>query len=147
MIHLKKIIFLLIPCFIMFTSCKKLADQVTQTQLEKYFEANVLNRDFIITVATDSSSDLTPNYSGYVFVLLKTDYYHGPLRVTKGSNVYMGSWVANEDFGKLDISLPDPPAEFAFLTRSWRFTSKNLPILKLAPWGSNAPIALTMYRQ
>ncbi len=147
MIHLKKIVVLLIPCLVIFTSCKKLKQRITETQLEKYFEANVLNRDFIITLATDSSSDLTANYSGYVFVLSKTDYYHGPLKVSKGANVYMGTWLANEDFSKLDINLPDPPVEFAFLTRSWRFTSKNLPSLKFAPWGSSAPIALDMLRQ
>lgn len=147
MSQLKKISFLLISLLVIFASCKKLVDKVTETQLEKYFEANVLNRDFIITRATDSTSDFTSDYSGYVFVLLKTDYYHGPLKVTKGSNVYMGAWAANEDFGKLDITLPDMPSAFVFLTRSWRFTSKNLPELKFAPWGSNAQIALNMYRQ
>ncbi|MDQ6762561.1 MAG: hypothetical protein M3015_08025 [Bacteroidota bacterium] len=147
MFRLKKILLLLIPALVIFTSCKKLADRVTETQLEKYFETNVLNRDFIITLATDSTADFTTDYNGYVFVLLKTDYYHGPLKVTKGTNVYLGTWMANEDFGKLDISLPDMPPEFIFLTRSWRFTSKNLPTLKFAPWGSNAPIELNMYRQ
>ena len=147
MVSLKKILFLVVPFLVVFTSCKKLADKITETQLEKYFEANVLNRDFIITLAKDSTSDITTTYSGYTFVLLKTDYYHGPLKVTKGSNVYMGTWAANEDFGKLDITLPAMPPEFVFLTRSWRFTSKNLPELKFAPWGSNANIALTMYRQ
>lgn len=147
MSQLKKILFLIVPCFVIFASCKKLVDKVTETQLEKYFEANVLNRDFIITLATDSTSDFTTDYNGYVFVLLKTDYYHGPLKVTKGSNVYMGTWVVNGDFGKLDIALPAMPPEFIFLTRSWRFTSKNLPELKFAPWGSNAQVALTMYRQ
>ncbi|MEO6637240.1 MAG: hypothetical protein ABIN25_03120 [Ginsengibacter sp.] len=144
---MKKIIFLLIPCAVVFISCKKLVENITETQLEKYYEANVLNRDFIITRATDSSANFTTDYNGYVFVLLKTDYYHGPLKVTKGTNLYMGTWVANEDFGKLDISLPNPPAEFAFLNRSWRFISKNLPTLKFAPWGSNAPIELDMLRQ
>lgn len=147
MSQLKKILFFIIPSLVIFTSCKKAKDHITETQLEKYFEANVLNRDFIITLATDSASDFTTDYNGYIFVLLKTDYYHGPLKVTKGSNVYMGTWAANEDFGKLDIALPAMPPEFIFLTRSWRFTSKNLPELKFAPWGSNAQIALTMYRQ
>ncbi len=147
MSRFKKISFLLITLLVIFASCKKLVDKVTETQLEKYFEANVLNRDFIITLATDSTSDFTKDYDGYVFVLQKTDYYHGPLKVTKGSNVYLGTWAANEDFGKLDIALPSMPPEFVFLTRSWRFTSKNLPELKFAPWGSNAQVALTMYRQ
>ena len=127
-------------------SCKK-AGSLNNPLLEQYFETNVLNRNFTVSLAQDSSADLTSNYSGEVFILLKTDFYHGDLQATKNGIVYTGSWSCNDDYSKLTITLPNPPSEFVFLTREWRFTSKNLPTMKLAPWGSMAPIALNMYRQ
>lgn len=134
--------------FLLFSSaCKKSSDIANNPILEQYFEANVLNSNFVVSLAVDSSTDITSDYSGDVFVLKKTDFYHGPLQATKGGVVYTGSWSCNSDYGQLIITLPNPPAEFAFLSRSWRFTSKNLPTMALAPWGSNAPIVLHMYRQ
>lgn len=140
----KSISFVLISFSLLFISCKK---NETSTILERYFETNVLNSEFIVSLATDSTADLTDNYNGYVFVLLKNDLYHGPLQAKKNGIIYEGSWSSNSDYGKLTISLPDTPLEFAFLNRSWRFTSKSLPTLKLAPWGSDAPIQLNMLRQ
>ncbi len=147
MVQLKNILLTILFILLLFASCKKAGDLVNNPLLEQYFETNVLNRDFIVSLATDNSSDITANYTGYTFVLLKTDYYHGPLKATVGSTVYMGTWSSNEDYSKLDISLPVPPAEFSFLSRPWRFTSKNFPTLKLAPWGSTEALELNMYRQ
>ncbi len=127
-------------------SCKK-GGSLNNPLLEQYFATNVLNRNFIVSLALDSSADLTSSYSGETFILLETDSYHGDLQATKNGTVYTGSWSCNDDYSKLTITLPNPPSEFSFLTREWRFTSKNLPTMKLAPWGSTAPIALNMYRQ
>jgi len=107
----------------------------------------VLNKNFIVVYATDTSVDITSRYNGYTFVLLKTDYYHGPLEVTKNSVLLTGSWSSNDDYSKLVITLPGIPPEFIFLNRQWRFTSKSIPVLKLAPWGSSAPVVLHMLRQ
>jgi hypothetical protein len=128
-------------------SCKKVLSSVNKTLAEQYFETNILTKNFIVTVATDSSADITSDYAGEIFVLLKTDLYHGPLQATKNGVVYNGTWSANSDYGQLIITLPNPPAEFVFLSRAWRFTSKNVPTMALAPWGSTAPIALQMTRQ
>jgi hypothetical protein len=128
-------------------SCKKNGSSSNNVLLEQYFEANVLNKNFTVSLATDNGTDLTANYNGYVFMLLKDDYFHGPLQASKGGSVYTGSWSCNDDYGKLTIVLPDSPAEFKFLTREWRFTSKNLPTLKLAPWGSTQAVVLHMHRQ
>jgi len=137
-----------ILCFMLLgISCKKFTDASNNPLLEQYFETNVLNRNFVVSLAKDSSNDITSNYSGDVFVLLKTDLYHGPLQATKGGIVFTGSWSCNSDYSQLVIALPNSPSEFVFLTRKWRFTSKNLPTMKLAPWGSSAPVALNMYRQ
>lgn len=126
-------------------ACKK---PLKETLAEKFFNENVLNRDFIITHANDEGNIITSQYEGYTFHLKKgADYYGGPMIVTRNGTTYTGSWKSNEDFGKLEILLPAPPTEFIFLTRHWRFTSKNLPTLKFAPWGSNAQIELTMQRQ
>ncbi|MEP7251062.1 MAG: hypothetical protein ABI683_01745 [Ginsengibacter sp.] len=143
----KKIITVVIFIFVVFNSCKKASDLVDNPLLQQYFETNVLNRDFTVSLATDSTTDLTPDYGGYIFVLLKTDYYHGPLKATKAGIVYTGTWSSNEDYSRLDITLPVPPDEFIFLNRAWRFTSKGFPTMKLAPWGSTKPLVLNMYRQ
>ena len=128
-------------------SCKKNGDSGTNALLEQYFETNVLNRNFTVSLAQDNGTDLTANYSGYVFVLLKTDFYHGPLQATKSGTIYNGTWSSNNDYSKLVITLSSPPSEFGFLSREWKFTSKNFPTLKLAPWGSSQALVLYMYRQ
>lgn len=137
---------LLISVVILF-SCKKTIQSLQQSTLEKYFSMYVIGSDFTVTLAKDSSHDITNLYGGYTFVLLKTDLYHGPLKATIGQNEYMGTWATNDDYSKLDISLPDSIPEFRFLSRSWRFTKKTNPTLELAPWGSDEPITLYMTRQ
>lgn len=127
-----------------FLACNK--EKNTGTKYEKLFEQNFLNRNFVITLARDHGTDLTAKYAGYKFILLKTDYYHGALKVVKGTDVYTGSWSTNDDYGKLDIELPVVPQEFVFLSRSWRFTSKGIPILKFAPWGGSSEVVLEMKR-
>ena len=135
-----------------FTSCsKELTDAVngtgTSSALEKYFEDNVLNQNFVVNKATNNGTDLTANYNGYTFKLLKTDYYKGPLQATKGTTTITGSWSSNSDYSKLVITLPASPTEFVFLTREWRFTKKVPPQLELAPWGTTDPVVLHMLRQ
>lgn len=137
---------LLFLSLVLLFSCKK-EDTSRNKLLEQYFENNVLNTPFIVSFARDNTTDLTSNYDGYTFVLLKEDFYHGPMKVTKNGTEYTGSWSSNDDYGKLVITLSSPPSEFDFLSREWRFTSKNLPTLKLAPWGSTEDIELFMLRQ
>lgn len=127
-------------------SCGK-PNPETSLPLQQFFETNILNRNFVVTLAQDSSGNITSDYNGYVFVLLKTDFYHGPLKATKGSTEYDGTWSADSDYGKLTITLPDSPPEFQFLTRSWRFIKKDIPTLQLAPWGTSQPYLLNMTRQ
>ncbi|MEO5648505.1 MAG: hypothetical protein ABIR03_01125 [Ginsengibacter sp.] len=143
---MKKNALLLLFSFLLLMSCKKSAEG-GNALLEQYFENNILNRNFIVSLATDNSTNLTPNYNGYIFVLLKTDFYHGPLKATKNNIVYEGTWSSNDDYSKLTIKLPATPSEFGFLTRDWRFTSKSLPVLKLAPWYTRDPQVLNMTRQ
>jgi hypothetical protein len=136
----------LVPIVLTF-SCKKSIDSISQSLLEKYFEKYIIGSDFVVTLAKDSTSDITANYKDYKFVLLETDLYHGPLKAVKGNNEYMGTWKTNEDYSKLDISLPDSIPVFRFLSRSWKFTKKENPTLQLAPWVSSYPIVLHMTRQ
>lgn len=132
------------------SGCKKAKEDATEDILQQYFEQNILNRDFIVHLATDNATDLTSQYDGYKFKLTKTtSYYDGPMTASKnGVVLFTGTWTSNEDFGKLIINLNQPsvPAEFVFLNRSWRFTEKAFPVMKLAPWGSSAPIVLHMER-
>ena len=151
-LYLRNRVFLFLISSIFFISCAKdLQDAVngtgTSSILEQYFEANVLNQPFIINLATNNGVDITSNYNGYVFKMLKTDYYHGPAQVTKGTSTYTGTWSSNSDYSKLVITLPTTPSEFVFLTREWKFTKKNPPQLELAPWGSTEPLVLHMLRQ
>jgi len=133
----------LVLCF----SCKKTLQNLDQSLLQKYFEKYVIGSDFVVSLAVDSTTDITSMYTGYKFVLLETDLYHGPLKATNGSSQYYGTWTTNSDYSKLDISLPDSIPGFPFLSRSWRFTKKENPTLQLAPWGSTAPLVLHMTRQ
>jgi hypothetical protein len=142
----KAIFLMLISGILLFAACKKgIGDN--NPLLEKYFETNILTRNFVVSLAKDSTSDMTANYNGYIFVLLKEDLYHGPMTAQKDGLIYDGTWSSNSDYSKLIITLPAAPPEFKFLTRSWRFTSKNLPTLKLAPWGSDDPVVLNMLRK
>jgi hypothetical protein len=144
--------FLILIFFVCFSSCHKdLQNAVngtgTSPLLEQYFEANVLNQPFIINLATNNGVDITGSYNGYVFKMLKTDYYHGPAQATKGTTTYTGTWSSNSDYSKLVITLPTSPSEFVFLNREWKFTKKNPPQLELAPWGTTEALVLHMLKQ
>jgi hypothetical protein len=142
------IIALLIATLLLATSCEKAKDTYVTNVLEQYFETNILNRDFIVNYASNDSIDITSQYNGWVFRLLKNTYYDGPMTATKNGTVITGTWTSNEDFGKLVINLTQPniPSEFNFLNRQWRFTSKAIPIMKLAPWGTTDPKVVHMQR-
>ena len=144
-VQLIKIIWFFVAS-LFFISCKK-GETSGGSLLEQYFETNVLNKNFIVSFASDHGTNLTTNYADYTFRLLKTDFYHGPLEAQKNSTIITGTWSSNEDYSKLIITLPDTPSELIFLTRQWRFTKKRPEQLELAPWGSTEPLILYMKRQ
>ena len=135
---------------LLFCGCKKLALLTGgQSALEQYFADNVLNRDFVVDFASDSTADITSKYTGYNFILTKdTSFYNGPMTATRNGITYSGTWESNDDYSKLIISLTKPtiPEEFVFLNRMWKFTKKDAPVLKLAPWVNTSPKALYMRR-
>lgn len=147
----KYVLLLFISTFFICSCSKELQAVIngtgTSTLLEQYFETNILNRDFIINLAINNSVDVTSNYNGYLFKLLKGDLYHGEVKATKGAAVYSGTWSCNNDYSKLTIAFPSIPSEFVFLNREWRFTKKAVPQMELAPWGSAEPHVLHMLRQ
>ena len=114
---------------------------------EKLFEQNLLNQNFVVSFADDNGTVLTSNYTGYIFILEKIDYYHGPMKAIKNGITYLGTWSSNDDYGKLIITLPDTPAELKFLSREWRFKSKSFSLLKLAPWGQGDGINVHLSKQ
>ncbi len=128
--------------------CSKSEKTPTEQLYQKYFEENVLNRDFRVSRATDNGSDSTAVYTGWVFKLLKNTYFDGPMTATKNGQVFTGTWLCNDDYGKLTININQPavPPSFPFINREWRFTKKDLPTMELAPWGSSAPVVLHMLR-
>ncbi|MEO5890203.1 MAG: hypothetical protein ABIQ31_08120 [Ferruginibacter sp.] len=132
------------------SSCKKLrAAAGDRSALEALFEENILNRNFVVHLATDSGRDITSEFHGYNFILTKTtSYYNGAMTGTKDGVKYTGTWTCNDDFGKLSISLTSPsiPAAFIFINRDWKFTKKAFPIMELAPWGTTDPKVLHMER-
>jgi len=144
------LIALLLSAAILFlNSCsKKDINGITENTLEDYFETNILNRDFVVELATDTANDITSQYNGYVFRLLKNTFYDGPMTGSRNGTTYTGTWSSNSDYSKLTINInPAPaPAEFIFLNRSWKFISKELPVMKLSPWGSADPKILHMRR-
>lgn len=133
------------------SGCKKLAAVSGDREaLEKLFEENFLNKNFTVHFASDNGTDITAQYSGFVFVLTKTtSFYEGPMTGKKAGVTYTGTWTSNDDYGKLTINLNNPsiPSELIFINRSWRFTKKAVPIMELAPWGVSEPKVLHMERQ
>ena len=142
------IIALLFAALLLATSCKKVKDQITQDILQQYFDANILNRDFKVKLATDNGTDLTTQYDGEVFRLLKNTNYDGQMTGKKNGVTYTGTWTCNEDFSKLTINIDQSgsPAEFVWLNRAWKFTKKAVPVMELAPWGNLNPKVLHMER-
>lgn len=141
------IIVLLISIMLLLMSCSKSAIEAKAiSAAQQYFEDNVLNSNFRVELATDNGTDLTAQYTGYLFKLLKNTSYDGPLTATNGATVYTGTWACNEDYSKLVITLPAGPTSFLFLSREWKFTKKSFPIMELAPWGTTEPDVLHMER-
>jgi hypothetical protein len=140
---------LVCAALLLLSGCKKSLQDIPASTLQSYFETNILNKNFVVDLATDSLVDKTSLYTGYSFILTRdTSYTQGPMTGTKDGMTYTGTWISNADYSKLSIDLNAPtiPAEFIFLNRVWRFTKKSLPIMELAPWGSTDPKVLHMRR-
>ncbi|MEN9570869.1 MAG: hypothetical protein RL172_2100 [Bacteroidota bacterium] len=140
---------LLLAALLLLGGCKKAIENISEDTLQRYFEQNILNKDFVVQLATDNGVDNTSQYNGYTFVLAKgSTYFDGPMTGTKDGTIYTGTWSSNEDYSKLTISITTPavPSSFEFLNRPWRFTKKSLPIMELAPWGTTDPKVLHMKR-
>ncbi|MEO7523456.1 MAG: hypothetical protein ABIT58_05140 [Ferruginibacter sp.] len=126
--------------------CKKAVESQTVDILQQYFDQNVLNRDFIVDSASDNSVGITHQYNDYVFRLEKNTTTNsntdGPMTAKiNGILVCSGTWSCTEQYGKLGINLTTPSiASFSFINRDWKFTSKEWPIMKLAPWVASSRI-------
>jgi hypothetical protein len=132
---------------LLLTGCKKAVENVQQDLAKQYFEENILNRDFKVLLATDNGTDITSQFSGFTFRLTKNTFTDGPMTASNSLFTESGTWTCTEEYGKLAISLPTTRiAAFSFLNREWKFTSKALPILKFAPWGTTEPKVLHMER-
>ena len=141
------VIALIIAIVLLLSGCSKSAlIAANKSLLEQYFEENILNRDFAVALATDSTANLTSQFSGYTFKLNENTLRDGSMTATMGSTVYNGSWSANDDYSKLVITLPNSVTAFTFLTREWKFTKKAIPVMELAPWGTTEPKVLHMQR-
>jgi hypothetical protein len=132
---------------LLLTGCKKAVENVQQDLAKQYFEENILNRDFKVLLATDNGTDITSQFSGFTFRLTKNTFTDGPMTASNSLFTESGTWICTEEYGKLTINLPTTRiASFSFLNREWKFTSKALPILKFAPWGTTEPKVLHMER-
>lgn len=143
------IIALGLAVLLLFTGCKK-GGIITPSQnaLEQYFEDNILNKDFTVHLASDNGADITSQFSGFTFKLLKNTYYDGAMTASNSLFTINGTWSSNSDYSKLVITLPSTTvSSFAFLSREWKFTKKAVPIMELAPWGTTEPDILHMQRQ
>jgi hypothetical protein len=128
-----------------FSSCSKnVIEEIQQNQAENYFEKNILGNNFRVKLATDNGTDITAQFDGFTYVLVKGTLVNGPMTATKNGTTYNGTWAANADYSKLTISFTSAPPEFVFLNRDWKFTKKALPVMELAPWGTLEPKVLHM---
>ena len=146
----KFFIAVLLAAILLFGSCKKTVEDISQKTLQQYFEETILNKNFVVQYAKDTTADITADFSTDTFVLKKgTGYYGGAMTGKNGNTMYTGTWSSNEDYGKLviDINTPaPPPGSYKFINRSWKFVKKSLPVMELAPWGSTDPKVLHMRR-
>ena len=139
------VIALVIATVLLLSGCSKSAlIAANRGLLEQYFEDNILNKDFVVELATDSTANITSQFNGYTFKLSKNTLQDGPMTATTGTTVINGTWSANDDYSKLVITLPS--STFTFLNREWKFTKKAVPIMELAPWGTTEPKVLHMQR-
>ncbi len=126
---------------------EKLIEQ-NQNLLQEYFENNILNNNFAVHLATNEGSDITAQYSGYLFKLTKgTTLLSGSMTSELNGTTYNGTWASNDDYSKLTITLPNNVAVFSFLNREWRFTKKSTSLMELAPWGTTEAKVLHMQKQ
>ncbi len=141
------IIALTIAVILLLSGCSK-ATLIEQNQdlLQKSFEENILNRDFIVHLASDNGIDITAQFNGFKFKLTKNTFLDGPMTAINGILTITGTWSSNNDYSKLVINLPSPIPGFSFLNREWKFTKKAVPIMELSPWGSTEPKVLHMER-
>jgi hypothetical protein len=145
--RLRIIIALAFAALLLLSGCsKKALLEANKSLLEQYFEDNILDKDFVVQLATDNGADLTAQYNGYTFKLSKNTLSDGPMTAVIGTSTYSGTWAANEDYSKLVITLPISVPAFSFLTREWKFTKKAVPVMELAPWGTTEPKVLHMQR-
>lgn len=129
------------------SGCKKIVEATTsQNALEQYFEQNILNRDFTVKYASDNGTDITSQFNGFTFRLLKNTYYDGAMTASNGLLTINGTWSCNSDYSKLVINLPTSIPAFSFINREWKFTKKAVPVMELAPWGTTEPDILHMER-
>ena len=86
------IIVILLSIIILLASCSKSAIEAKYiSAAQQYFDDNVLGRDFKVALATDNGTDITTNYTGFLFKLIKSTYYDGPFTATNGGTVYSGT--------------------------------------------------------
>jgi hypothetical protein len=119
-----QVLFIAIVLLLGSASCKKEADSVDPVA---FFNANVLNKNLTVHLATDNGVNVTSNYSAYTFKCATGGVF------TATNNLFSinGTWAVNADYGKLTITLPTPPSEFIFLNREWIFTKYSTPIMEL----------------
>lgn len=100
-------------------SCKK--DPLTGEQITlaaQYFEANILNRNFVVDSAYENGIDITARFARDTFILYKNTLEDGPMKGFNADSVYTGSWHTSEDYGKLNIQINQPALlnRYVFLT-------------------------------
>lgn len=141
---------LLVAIILLSSSCKKLrAAMGDENALRDYFDSEIINRTFIVELATDSSTDITSRYAGYKFILSRTSsYIDGPMIGFNTTDTIRGTWTSSSDYGFLTIALnqPNVPSSFVFINRKWRFVRKDVPLMQLAPYGTTDPKVLNMRR-
>ena len=152
-ISLRNILIIILFGFTLLTlsNCKKLELlSGSQSAMEQFFASNILDKNFIISFASDSTANITNTFSGYAFKFSKTtSFYEGTITAAKTGTNFTGTWSTNSDFSKLIINLTTPtiPTELVFLNRAWKFTKKDLELMILAPWYNDGPKVLNIKKQ
>ena len=119
---------------VLLSSCSKDDDDdnTTPSSNAVYFSENALARDLLVQLASDNSSDITAQFSGYTFRLTKTATYSGTITASNDLLTVNGTWSIDAGYDKITFVFPtDVISSLSFFNKEWQFSSRSTTVIEL----------------
>jgi hypothetical protein len=117
------------------TSCKKdIAEDTTATTFRSGGDSGpsiggtFINRNLLVSLALDNGNNITANFAGITFMLLKTSENSGTVKAFNDLMNVDGSWAMNGtgEGSSITFSFPtDRLPQLAFLNQQWLINSMS----------------------